>query len=474
VKQQLKKFSTFAEEILPHEATYLLSIEQFEDEEKRKILQRIAHNSNHFNNPLPFDTSINKRKYSNLKNWVQDRLHEINVDVHFEWINEMERKVLTDTITPREETHLLKTLKQYRYPSYYFIKFYELMLNFRQFLLIRLRYDSHRVVDEFISNYREQYTTCRDISLQLHEATVDIIDQYYLNNTESRQWEDWLTNIFYDDEMDGFNRYFAVIRLTFMYFNYREFEKLKAIYDHLDILLEQGYFYSKRILYNYYANRLMLHSKFDVLQQAEEYGYLSIRQKNTDHLQYLTNFSSILLRQGKIDQALSLMKETLSEMNTSLNLHNKIGFVAFYMKCLTLNDQSKDAERYGESFLNINRDQILSLRWYVFFSAYLQSLLRQEKYEKVIHACRKNGLLIRDEEDRKKPNYLPTIRWYYELARYMEGRIGDDKIIAAIEESGSRYLARHSKSSVIQDLIGELETYIPHIIDNVKSLLQIK
>ena len=72
------------------------------------------------------------------------------------------------------------------------------------------------------------------------------------------------------------------------------------MYEALDGLLRQGMFYSRRILFNYYANSVLLHFKFDALQQAEEFSYLSIKQKNADHLHYLNNHSAILLRQGKI------------------------------------------------------------------------------------------------------------------------------------------------------------------------------
>ncbi len=471
MKVQLKKFNEFAEKILPHETSYLLSIENFEDDEKKSILSKIAFNSNNFNRPQPYDTGIDKRKYSGIKKWIELKLNDISVDKHFEWINEKDRKVVTDAITPEDEVALLKTIKKYEHPIYNFMKYYELMLNYRHFLLIRLRYDDHKIVNDFITHYKEAYTNSMEVNEKLHEATVDIIDQYSLNNTESRHWENWLTQVFYNNKLDGSNRYLAIIRLTFMYFNYREFDKLKILYDYLDDLLAKGFFYSKRILYNYYANRLMLHSKFDVLQQAEEYGYLSIRQKNGDHLQYLTNFSSILLRRGKIDEALSLMRESMTEMKTSHNFHNKIGFVAFYVKCLTFNGQSEDGERYAESFLRLNKEQVLTNRWYIFFSAYLQALLRQEKYEKVIHSCKKYRLLIRDKEDQKKPIYLPTIKWYYEMSQYMEGRIDDDKLIAAIMDSGTQYLATHSKSVVIKDLLDDLKIHIPHIIKDVKSLL---
>ncbi|MFC7669581.1 hypothetical protein ACFQT0_21095 [Hymenobacter humi] len=51
-----------------------------------------------------------------------------------------------------------------------------------------------------------------------------------------------------------------MVRLTFLYFNYSEFDKLKAVYEALDGMLRQGMFYSRRILFNYYANSVLLHS----------------------------------------------------------------------------------------------------------------------------------------------------------------------------------------------------------------------
>ena len=293
MKVKLKKFSAFAQEILPHEADYLMSVHQFEDLQKLDILQRIQANAHDQRHNVPFNQAIDKRKYSSLMQWAQKKLQDIDVDKYFEWINEMDRKVITDAISAAEERNLLRKIKNYEHPIHNFMKLFEVAINFRHFLLIRMRYSEYKVVNQFIEDYQAEYDRSKAVNKKLHEATVMLID-HFNESGDYQEWEEWLLTCFADNQLDGFNRYMAVVRLTFLYFNSREFEKLRDVYDRLDKLLSSGKFYTRRILYNYYANRLMLHSKFDVLQQAEEYGYLSIRQRNSDHVQYLSNFSTLL------------------------------------------------------------------------------------------------------------------------------------------------------------------------------------
>ena len=351
MKVKLKKFSAFASEVLPHEADYLMSIQQFEDSEKLDILSRVKANAHDQQTRTPYNTKFDKRKYSSMMRWIQRHLDAIDVDKFFEWINEMDRKVITDAITGEEEKMLISKIQKYQHPIHNFMKFFEMVINFRHYLLIRLRYDEYHVVNNFIQEYQEAYDHSKHTNKQLHEATVDIIKEFNEGKKTSDHWESWLLEVFRNEKLDGFNRYMAVIRLTFLYFNNRQFDKLKMVYDELDVLMKSGKFYTRRILYNYYANRLMLHSKFDVLQQAEEYGYLSIRQKNSDHVQYLSNFSSILIRRGKVEEALNLLKESFSEIQKTANFYHKIGFISFYIKCLNLNNQPERGELLAESFL---------------------------------------------------------------------------------------------------------------------------
>ncbi len=471
MKVKLKKFTAFASEILPHEADYLMSIQQFEDKEKLDILTRIKANAHDQQTKTPYNSAIDKRKYSAIMKWIQRNLDAIDVDKYFEWINEMDRLVITDAITEKEEKILLRTIKKYEHPVHNFMKFFEMVVNFRHFLLIRLRYEEYEEVNRFIETHERDYDESKAINKKLHQATVDIIRQFNAAEKNTGQWEDWLLKVFRNESLDGFNRYMAVIRLTFYYFNSREFDKLKTVYDELDTLLTQGKFYTRRILYNYYANRLMLHSKFDVLQQAEEYGYLSIRQKNTDHVQYLSNFSSILIRQGKIEEALNLLKESFSEVQKTSNFYHKIGFISFYIKCLNLNNQPERGEMLAESFLRIHKNDILSQRWYSFFTAYIQGLIKQQKFEKVLLVFKRFNLLQKDNEDREREIYLPTIRWYYEIARYKEKQIDTNELVESIVTFSREHLANPHKSFVLNKVLAELEVYIPRPVVLAKSKL---
>ena len=470
-KIKLKKFTAFAKEILPHEADYLLGIEQFEDAQKVEILKRLRDNAHQQQNQTAFNTSINKRKYSSLMDWIQRKLDGIDVDKYFQWINEMDRKVITDAISHEEEKVLLRRIKNYKHPIHNFMKFFELSINYRHYLLIRLRHKDYQEVNQFIEKYQVQYDYSKEVNAKLHQATVDIINQFKEKKGDSLHWEDWLLGLFGDSQLDGFNRYMAVVRLTFLYFNSREFNKLKQVYDQLDVLLAKGMFYTRRILYNYYANRLMLHSKFDVLQQAEEYGYLSIRQKNSDHVQYLSNFSSILIRRGKIEEALNLLKESFAEVQKSSNFYHKIGFISFYIKCLNLNNQPQRGEMLADSFLRIHSDDILNQRWYSFFTAYIQALIKQEKYQKVLQTFKKYDLILHDEEDSKKSIYLPTIRWYYEIALLKVGKIESKELVESIVQFSQDYLDDPHKTFILNQVLSELETYVPRTVVMAKTRL---
>ncbi|TGE16607.1 hypothetical protein E5J99_09525 [Hymenobacter elongatus] len=378
---------------------------------------------------------------------------------------------MTDSISPGEEKALLQTIARYEKPDYYFIKFYELTLSYRQFLLIRMRYKDYQTVSHFIERQRGSSEKSRAVSQKIHDATLDITTQYAQHTTESRQWEQWLLDTFYDEPLDGLNRYFAVVRLTFLYFNYSAFDKLKVVYDALDMLLRQGVFYSRRILFNYCANCVLLHSKFDVLQQAEEYGYLSIKQKNNDHLHYLNNYSAILLRQGKIHEALCLMKQSFPALKHTNNLRNKIGFMSFYVKCLNLNGQPADGEKLADSFLRDNSKDILAHRWHIFFVAYFQALVLQEKYDKLLKTCRKLHLLQKEADYRTRPNYLPTLQWYYNVSQYVENEIDDDHLVENMVSSGQPHFGNPHKQRLLLDLLQEVKSCIPHLSVRIKSRL---
>lgn len=279
----------------------------------------------------------------------------------------------------------------------------------------------------------------------------------------------WLTEVFYNEELDGLNRYLALVRLTFVYFNYRQFEKLREKYNYIDGLFKNGQYYSRRILLNYYGNRVMLHSKFQEFDKAEYYGYLSVREKNSDYIHYVNNLSAVLLRQKKYQDALQLMRSAYPEMKNTPSFHNRIGFVAFYLKCLNDNQQYKNAENYAESFLQAYKKEIFEYRWHIFFSSYLEAILQQEKYSKLLKVVRKYQLLDRERQYQKNANYLPTILWYNAVAQYKEMLIQKDEITSLIQDSIGQLDRVEAKQHQLRDLLEELRPFIPGVVNQVQD-----
>lgn len=469
MRSKLQKFTVFANSLLPHETAYLLSIQQFEDEIKLGILQLIDQNCRQVRRSFPYDKTIDKRKYSHLKNWIIDRLEQIDVDVQFEWMSQMEQKIMTDTISPSEEKVLLRRIKQYDKPGFYFTKFYELTELYRHFLLIRIRYNHHRVADRFLKKFRGAYTTCKEVYAKMHEATLDIVNQYSKQSAQSKHWEQWLSDVFYNEELDGLNRYLALVRLTFIYFNYRAFDKLLPKFDYMDELFSQGIYYSRRLLLNYYGNRLLLHTKFNEYDKAEYYGYLSIREKNNDYIMYVNNLSAVLLREHKYKDALELMRDAYPEMKETTSFHSRTGFVAFYLKCLNVNLQYKSAEQYAESFLQAYRKEIFEYRWHIFFSSYLEALLKQEKYAKLLKVVRKYQLLDRERAYQSNANYLPTILWYDAIAKYKEMLLPKEDLSEMIQRSVDELEGAEAKQYQLKDLLSQIRPLIPGIVQRIQD-----
>lgn len=463
MRSKLKKFTAFANSLLPHETTYLLGIQQFVDQQKLSILKRIDFNCRNIDQFTPYDDTIDKRKYSNLKNWITNRLNTIDVDAFFEWIVEMERLIMTDSIQLKEEKQLLKTIRNYRHPNSYFAKFYELVRSYDHFLLIRLRYEDYKVTRQFLTQYKEQYLTAVAVNEKMHQATQDIVQQYSSSTAESKQWEEWLNQIFSDETMDGLNRYMALIRLSFIGFNYNKFELLLEKFNLLHEKFGQGFYYSKRILLNYYNNRLLLHSRFKEYDQAIYYGYLSIREKNHDYIFYVNNLCAVLLRQQRNEEALKLMRTAAPEMKITKNFHNKIGFVAFYIKALNGNDLVKNAENYAESFLKAYEKEVLRFRWHLFFSVYLETLMLQKNYMKLLQVTRKYKLLEKDKLYQVRANYSPVIPWFVELAKYKSEVTSKKQFSTFMQESMSQLIKRKPDHQSIQYLVEDFKRFYPEV-----------
>lgn len=461
MKPKLKIFSDFATMLLPLEVEYLLNAENFKDPLNREILLRIAEYKKTGN--LALSQTVDKRKYSYLKKWIKKSLESIDVDLSLARLSDLDEKVMTDALLPEDEKMIVKMVQRQETLPFYFIRFYELVRDYHSFLLIRVRHQYVTIVEKYLSEHKYAYEKSKKISDRLIEATRDIIDHYSLRKQGSRKWEKWLKDLFYDEALDGLNRYYAIVRLTFLYYNYNELDKIVSIYDYLDTQIAKGKFYSRRILLNYYSNRVILHAKLDELEKAESFGYLSIQDKGSDYIHYLNNLCSVLLKRKKNKVALELMQRSIPELKKTISYHNRVGFAALLVKTLNANQKPAEAESYASTFFKAYKDQVMMHRWHTFFSAYLRSLIMQEKYREVLTICHRHKIMDHELGYLARASYLPAISWYYHLSLYKAGKTDLKSFKQYISSSEEKF----KENAGILDLKEELSQHVSELFQRL-------
>ncbi len=473
MRTKLNIFSEFARSLFPHELEYLMSVQSFNKSINITILNQIYNNNTSSKPPKDFDIEVDKRTYSYLKNWITETLLKIDVDYFFEWLIATEKKVLTDVIIPADETEILSNMHKMSSTNYNFIRFYELLLYYRDYLMVRNRTKYIKIVMEFLESHREQYFHLKDINNQLDTVTAEIVKKTKLTIEEQNNSEQFLSQIYYNETLDAYTRYRAVVRLTIFYYNNRQFDKQLIVYHHLDDLLKTPLFYSKRILSNYYANRAMMHSKLNEAHLAEKYGHLSLQNKNSDYLFYLLNLCSVLIKQGKNAETLEIMRKSIPELKNTNNNYYKIGFVSFYMRTLVINKQVDKAVQYASQYFEAYKKEIFEFRWHLFLSSYFYVLLQAEIYNKIIFITKRYKLLQLEKKNVFHVEYLPVIEFYFYIAEFMEGHINKEKLVADFVKLTQPLLADSYRSRKIVELLDEFLPHIPEEMKAVKKELQL-
>jgi hypothetical protein len=467
--QQRLAFETYSASLMPHELGYALSKQNFKTKENLAIIDQLRDlffRPDHFKG---FDKSIDKRHYSYVKKWIEQKLKGIDADIFFERLSELDKKIMTDTLDAEDERQMLRMIKASQKTDYYFVRFYELIQNYRYYLLIRMRHNYLKTINNYLESNREAWLGSKAINQELHEATRDIVDQYAFSSGGSRQWEARLISIFEDNTLDGLNRYYAIVRLTFMYYNYKEYDKLLQLYHQLDQLLHNGIIYSRRILANYYANRVLVHSRKNENDLALYYGRLSIRHKGSDFLFYLSNLCSILIRCGQYSEAYQLLKANLTEYRNTISPHNRIGFASLYIQALVFNGKAQQGLNFARHFLDENRQELFQFRWHLFFTSMMLAQLKLERYRDIIRTARRYDLLRLEQGRSSRASYIPYLQWFYEVARYKECLIDDQQLIETLRRSSEGLWKDPHRTKLLEDLLLELRH---HMAGLNKSILQ--
>jgi len=457
MKQKLETFRNYVESLMPLEIDYLQSIAQFQDDENISIFSQVVKFRE--TGKLRLNEIYDKRRYSNLKNWMTAKLEMIDVDRMLEEIMELDKKVLTDQVLPADEKAILKLLKQQNSQPFYFMRIYEMVRNYSSFLLVRLRHQYFEVVNEYLNSNFAKYNRSREVFDKINLATLDITKQYSGQPTDTMKWEKFLRTVSFDHTLDGLNRYLAMVRLTFLYYNYNLPERIELLYDYLEAQFAKGLFYSKRILSNFYSNRLMLRAKLNQPEQAEKDGFFSIRNRGSDYIHYLNNLVTVLLRLKKNEIALELMQSAIPELKKTMSFHNRTGFAALFIKCLNMNRKPHEAESYGSIFFDAYKDKVFEYRWHAFFTAWFQSMTLLENYRKLLTIGRRYKIMEKEKVYSQRPVYTPSIAWYYQLARYKSGEID----LESFKKEMRLSLQYVSNKSLLEDLAKEMKLHVPEL-----------
>ncbi len=246
-----------------------------------------------------------------------------------------------------------------------------------------------------------------------------------------------------------------------------------TIYKSLGELFVDGSFYSKRLLVNYYANMAMLNYKLNRLIEAEKYGYLSLKYKTTEYLHYINTLCAILLKADKKNEALSFIRANFSEIKRTNSFYNIVGFVSFYVTCLNKLNKSIEAEYYADNFIEINRKKLFINRWHLFFTVYIQSLLLQEKYKKIIRRVKKYQLLLEENKFINTPAYYPILLWSYKVAVFKEVKISESRVVDDLVES-AQTLISINRPDKVKKIIKEVKPYVPVIARKIKQSIKPK
>ncbi len=467
MKPKLKVFEEFSQALLPHEARYLSSLAAFVDAEKEEIFSTLVHNALNAESAKTFNPDFDKRKYHHIKTWVEKKLSQRDVDKVGAWIMEFNKKLSLDLISASEEREMLDYIRNYKSIGFNFQQLYNVMKEYRSYLLMRLRYDDHIIVKDFLDRFASAFQKAVKIQEKLYEATSEITLQYTSKSNKTLYWEKWLRKVFENEEINGINRYRAFILLAFMYNTEKNPQKLQKIFDQIDHFFSQGQMYCRRVLYNYYSSRVLLHSQLNDTEKAIYYGKLAVRQTNEDALMYVNNLVAIYLKTGQIREASELLENYRPVYENTHNDLQKITYTSYYLRVLTELNQLKKAENIGIYFLNKFETEIFEYRWHHFFTSYLTVLMLQENYNEILLLERKYGLNALEA----KTSFVPNLSWIIALSSYMESKIDKDMLFTSIADSLS--VLKHSPAnfSIISNNAEKLIIALPELRVLFKSYI---
>ncbi len=446
---KLKKFTEFSEGLFPSEVAYVKANNDYRDNELIEILDRIEKRVLEENTAKDFDGSIDPRKYSKLQKSIKHKLSRIDVDFYYEWISKANYLINTDAIPPEEQTRILREIEIFEPGWYHMGSFYRLAERFDEYLVRRYLEKDLKSVRSFLESNRDSYL----LNLKTAERINAITDKVVFRsaNGELKDELKWLLKVFYNEELSKKNRYGALVSFMMYHINQKNIDQVIEPMKALEKSIFAGDFYSRRILANFYANKLLLLNYQGKYLDAAFCGRQSIKHFTEDFLYYLNNYCSVLVHLNRFETALAKMDRSMKVFKATRDKGRRVVFVSNYCRCLNRLSQYKKSVRMASRFLDEMGKQIMQHRWHYFFRVFFLALLQSNQTDRMMKIERKFKLVDREE----KSGLLPYLAILKLGASYREVRLSHKEFDSQLSSLKTEFRT-HVKPE-LQELLSEIE-----------------
>ncbi|MCA1764513.1 MAG: hypothetical protein LC664_16190 [Flavobacteriales bacterium] len=404
---KLKKFTAFADSLFPSEVAFVKANNDFKDRDLIGILTGLNQYAMRYPSKVVFDPSVDLRKYSRMIGSFETKLRKIDVDHYYEWISKINHEITIDSIGPREQTRVIKEMEAYEPNWFHMGSFYRLVEHYEGYLLMRYREKDYQIVRAFLSRHRDAYNQNQKMASRIRELSREIV--FGDSKKVSAESVDWLKGVFQTESISKKTRYSAFLAFLMFHINTRNIEVLKDPVKQLEDAIYRGEFYSRRILANFYANKLLVLNHLGNYEEAAFCGYQSIKHYTEDYLYYLNNYSSVLMHLNRYEDAIANMKASFELYRDTRDRNRRLIFISNYSRCLNQIKNYRKSARLCRQFLDEMGYQIFSLRWHYFFRMYFTALFQLDECEQIIRLERKYRLADREAKAGYQP-YISVLR----------------------------------------------------------------
>ncbi len=452
MKKPLQKFDSFALSLFPTEVEHVRNNNEISDPELISILDKLHILVNFPERHIVFNPEIDPRKYSRIISYFNTKLDKIDVDAYYAWITKIDYQITTDAIPPEEQQRILREIESFEPGWFHAASFYRTMQNYKRYLLIRYREKEYLIIKNFLEQYEIYYAENEEIEKHIDDLTSKFVlpESLHSNSVETADI-DWLLNTFNNDQISKKNRYQAIVAYNLYHIISRQITPMHAPMAALEKSLLKGDFYSRRILANYYANKLLLRNYEGDHERAAFCGLQSIKQYTEDYLYYLNNYCSVLMNLNKFDEVLYRSRDAMHVYKSSQDSGRRLIFMANYCRCLNNYLEYKKSIRLAKRLIDELGNSIFQFKWHYLFRVYFSALMQDDRHADLLRMERKHKLNDRENQ----LEFAPYLQLYTLAAGFLEMKLASAHYKSKLEKI--RSIIKPEQKAEMQSLLTEVE-----------------